>query len=77
MIIGNNVLLLLGRLVLMTGRELFPRFVGLVAIVDCLRFLGVVIDRDDVSVADCPCFVVLVDEGNCVGAFVDLINVAI
>lgn len=72
MIIGNNELLLLRRV---TGRVLFPRFVVLVAIVDCSSFLRVVIDWFDVSVADCPCFVVLVDEENCVGAFVDLINV--
>lgn len=72
MIIGNNELLLLRRV---TGRVLFRRFVVLVARVDCPYFLGVVIDWFDVSVADCPCFVVSVDEENFVGAFVDLINV--
>ena len=76
MIIGNNELLLLGRLVLMTSGVLFPRLVVLVVIVNCSSFRGMIIDWVDVSIADCPCFVILVDEENCVGAFVDLINVA-
>ena len=76
MIIGNNELLLLGRLVLMTSGVLFPRLVVLVVIVNCSSFRSMIIDWVDVSVADCPCFLILVDEKNCIGAFVDLINVA-